>query len=241
MAFGTPVRLKQNATDATGIGSLALGTIITGAAVGDLVVVTIGYGLATSPTISVADNSGGGNTYALAEQQDLTTGANAHCAILYSVLVGALTTSHTITATFSGNVNYPNGLAYKTTPTVGTTVTLDQHSGAKGSSTAAASGSVTTTGTDEILFGGVTISVTGTSLTEGAGWTEVDVYSSTSTKSMGGMYRIEAGTGSFNADATIANSDWAAVIAAFKATAAATGGMVQPNPRRRAHARLLNR
>ena len=58
MAWTAPTRLKQFATDATGQSSLVSGTAITGAAIGDVAFVELGYGLGSSPTFTVTDSAG---------------------------------------------------------------------------------------------------------------------------------------------------------------------------------------
>lgn len=221
MAFSAPTVMKANIADASNQASLSTGNLTTGASVGDLVVVMVGYGLGSTPTLSMADNSGGGNTWTLAERSDKTTNNTPHSAIFYSILVGALTTSHAITVTPGTNFNFPLIMAYKTTPTASTTVTLDQHTQATGQSTTPSSGNVTTTGTDEILFGMVCTG-NGQTLTAGTGWTLLPTQVGNSTKRLDGEYRIESATGTFTANGTITSADWADCIAAFKATAAAS-------------------
>ncbi len=218
MAFSALTRMKSTGVGSSNQSTLPIATTVVGASVGDLVIVFVAYGLGSTPTLACADTKS--NTWTLGGRCDKNTGNTPHSAIFWSVLTVALTTGDTITITPGTNFNFPQGMAYKSTPTAGRTVAADGTNNGSGVSTSPSSGSITTTGTDELLVGAV---CTGNpqALTAGSGWTLVDSNSAVgANKRIDGEYRIESTATSYTADGTITSADWADVIVAFSATAA---------------------
>jgi hypothetical protein len=114
---------------------------------GDLNIVVVGWNDTTSTVTSVKDSAG--NTYSLAIGPTSTTGLQQ--SIYYAAnIVGG---SNTVTVTFNQAAAFPDVriLEYR-----GVT-TLDAKAGAVGSSTAASSGSATTTSANELIFGANTV------------------------------------------------------------------------------------
>jgi hypothetical protein len=104
--------------------------------------------------------------------------------------------------------------------------TVDQNTGANGSSTSPASGNITTTSADELICAAVAMPVdpAGASFTQGTGWTPLDP---ATTGNLGANPeitifaedRIEAATGTFNGDGTLsASQPWAALVVSFQRT-----------------------
>lgn len=222
MAIGTPVLLKeQNNTGLTGQSSISL-ALATGAAAGDLVVVVGGFGVASTPTLTCADNSGGGNVYQLDVRADKTTSDTPHAYIFSCLLAGALTTSHTITVSSSPNFNRPFAAAFSISG-IATSSWLDQFNSAidAGAGTSPSSGNITTTQAEEILIGATTNGNTPQTLTMGSGWTRLGNHIS-GAKSGDFGYSIKAATGTYVFDGTFGgNAEWASCIASYKAPAAA--------------------
>jgi hypothetical protein len=118
-------------------------TYATAQTAGDLNIVAVGWNDTTSTVQSVKDSAG--NTYSLAIGP--TKGSGLQESIYYtSKIVGG---SNTVTVTFNQAAAAPDVriLEYR-----GVT-TLDAKAGASGSSTAANSGSATTTSANELIFG----------------------------------------------------------------------------------------
>jgi hypothetical protein len=110
---------------------------------GDLNIVTVGWNDTTATVQSVTDSSG--NSYSLAIGP--TTGTGLRQSIYCSAnIVGG---SNTVTVTFNQAATAPD---IRIQEYRGVT-TLDVTAGASGSSTAANSGSATTTSTNELIFG----------------------------------------------------------------------------------------
>lgn len=221
MSFTTPGVLKANTIDATGQGTLPfLLPAGKSAAIGDVVVVLGGFGLASTPTLSVADGkTSPSNSYSVAVRADKTTNQTPHSFIAWSQLAHALTAGDTITATFGSNVNFPLGIAMATTPTASSTVTSDGTNSNTGQSTSPSSGNITTSGSDDILFGVVCTGAPQT-LTNGSGWSSLFTHQANSTKALDGQYRTETGAVTRTSDGTITSADWADCILALSATVA---------------------
>ena len=223
MPIATPSLLKATSVDATGQASIAM-TLAAGksAAIGDLVVVHVGFGLASTPTITCADNRS--NTYTKDRQVDKTTNNTPHSAIFSTVLTTALTTGDTITVSFGSNVNYPIAHSYKIVASGGLTwpsPPVDQTNGNFGASTSPSSGNITTTVADEVLFGVNCVGSGAISLTAGSGWTILD-HNNNTTKGLDSQYRIETSTQTRTSDGTMTSADWAMLIASYKTSSGST-------------------
>lgn len=237
MAIGTPVLLKENAVNASGQASIAL-VLTAGASVGDLVIVSLGYGKASNPSsFTVTDT--GGNTWQLDRRDDKTTSNTPHTAIFSAILTTALSAGDTITVTPDVTINYPIGAAYRVSGIAGASW-LDQAAGSQGVSASPSSGNVTTAQADELLWG-VVCSGAPQAFTPGSGWTEVTDTGNT-TKRLAIQYQIVSATGTYTSDGTLAASaDWTDSIATYKADVPPTGRLVGAVRAARARAAELRR
>jgi hypothetical protein len=183
---------------------------------GDLNIVAVGWNDTTSTVQSVKDSLG--NTYSLAIGPTIGTGLQE--SIYYATnIVGG---SNTVTVTFNQSANGPDIriLEYR-----GVT-TLDAKAGASGNSTAANSGSATTTSANELIFGAdMVATATGAA---GSGFTSRIITQD------GDIAEDEVATtaGSNSATATLDGSGpWVMQMATFSsaAVAAPTVTSVSPN------------
>jgi Domain of unknown function (DUF1929)/IPT/TIG domain len=184
---------------------------------GDLNLVVVGWNDTTATVQSVKDSTG--NSYILAIGP--TKGTGLQQSIYYAAnIVGGATT---VTVTFNQSANFADIriLEYR-----GVT-TLDAKTGASGSSTAANSGSATTTSANELIFGADTVA-TG-NLTAGANFT---LRILTSPDSDLAEDRTVTTTGTYSATATLISSgNWVMQMATFSAISGAppTVSSVSPN------------
>lgn len=218
MAIGTPTVRGEKTTNSTGQGSIArapTGTI----SAGSLLVVMVGFGLASTPTVSVSDTQG--NTYQQDARADKTTGNTPHSGIFSSILDTQLTTGDTVTVTFGTNVNYPMMALFEVTG-IADTSWLDKTATATGSSTAPDTGDTATTAqADELLFS-VACWQAAATFTPGTDFTQVGTTMATTTKYGASQYDIVSSTGAYDGDATLGSSqDWAICLATYKGESAA--------------------
>ena len=177
-------------------------TYATAETAGDLNIVAVGWNDTTATVQSVKDSAG--NTYSLAIGPTIGTGLQE--SIYYaSKIVGG---SNTVTVTFNQSANAPDIriLEYR-----GVT-TLDAKAGASGSSTAANSGSATTTSANELIFGADMVATT----TEmaGSGFTSRII---TSPDGDIAEDKVVTTAGSNSATATLEGSEpWVMQMATFK-------------------------
>lgn len=166
-------------------------------AAGDLLIAVAGYLYSTQTTESVAKNSGSpANTFTFDSDDRGTQSSYVHTAVGY-VLSAAADASATFRLHLDAAREYrsiivlqfrPNGLAYKDTRNK----TLDTDGG-----TPCTSGTITTTGTDEVVVGGVKqFYDSGTTSVETIGGTTADGYVRTAGASgvSSAWYRILAAT-----------------------------------------------
>ena len=178
---------------------------------GDTNVLAIGWNNTTSTITSVVDSAG--NTYRLAVPKAAATGLSQ--AIWYASNIKASAAgANTVTVTFSGATPYVDirALEYGGLDPVNP---FDVGASASGSSTSANSGTVTTTGANELIFGaGITggiFSAAGTSFTNRIISYDGDIAED----------RVVATAGGYSAGATLSPSaGWVMQVAAFKAAAA---------------------
>ena len=170
---------------------------------GDLNVVAVGWNDATSTVQSVKDSAG--NSYSLAIGP--TSGTALRQSIYYAAnIVGG---TNTVTVTFNQAAVAPDIriLEYR-----GVT-TLDVTAGAKGSSTAANSGSATTTSANELIFGANMVAKTTKSA--GSGFTSRII---TSPDSDLAEDKVVTTAGSYSATATLGSSGaWVMQMVTFSA------------------------
>lgn len=162
---------------------------------------------------SIAD--GLGNTYVQATAPSGVSGQNVE--IWYAKnITGGTTPTVTVTPNFATNATLVCAIAeYSGLDTISP---LDQHLGATGTSTAPASGAVTTTSANELIFGAAMNAAT-VANTVGAGFGHfLNTLSATHPVELGIEDAITASTGSQNAIFGLGSSvAWGAAIATFKA------------------------
>jgi hypothetical protein len=170
---------------------------------GHLNVVVIGWGDNTSTITSVTDSQN--NTYSLAIGPTSTTGLSQ--AIYYAKNVAG--GSNTVTVKFSKAAAYPDVriLDYSGADTV---APLDKAAGATGSGTAANSGSVTTTASNELIFGAGTTETIFTAPGSGFVSRMVNIFGNIAED------RNVTASGSYNATATTNSSRWIMQVVTFK-------------------------
>lgn len=198
---------RVQGTSETGSSSSAAPSL-TGVATGNHLVLTISNGDATT-TISSISDSGGASFVQKKVQQ--ANGLSTWIYLAKSVASG----THTVTVTFSGTVGHQ---CYLQEYSITGTDLVDDGSGAAatGSSTTPASGSFSTTGSNDLLVGAHRYGASGAP-TAGSGWTSRN----NQTRS---IYedQLNVAAGSYNADATIpASTTWNAIAFAFTES---TGG-----------------
>jgi glucose/arabinose dehydrogenase/PKD repeat protein len=180
---------------------------------GDTNILAIGWNNTTSTITSVVDSAG--NTYRLAVPKAAASGLSQ--AIWYSSNIKASAAgANTVTVTFSAATPYVDirALEYGGLDPVNP---FDVGTSASGNSASANSGTVTTTGSNELIFGaGITggaFSAAGTNFTNRIITRDGDIAED----------RIVTTAGSYNATATLSPSaGWVMLVATFKAATSAT-------------------
>ena len=190
---------------------------------GDLNVVVVGWNDTTSTVQSVTDTTG--NTYSLAVGP--TTGTALRQSIYYGKNIKA-GNSNKVTITFNAAAAYPDVRILEYTG-LDPNNPLDVTSSATGSGTAANSGSATTTGTNDLIFGANTVATSNSS-----GGPSFTVRIVTPHDGDLAEDRTVTTSGSYNATATLSGSGpWVMQMVAFKAQAstgnAPTVSSVTPN------------
>ncbi len=183
---------------------------------GDLNIVVVGWNDTTSTVQSVKD--GAGNTYSLAIGP--TKGTGLQQSIYYAAnIVGG---TNTVTVTFNQSANGPDIriLEYRGV------ATLDAKAGASGSSTAANSGSATTTSANELIFGADMVATsTGAA---GTGFTSRII---TSPDGDIAEDKVVTTAGSNSATATLSGSGpWVMQMATFSAVSGAVPTVTSVSP-----------
>jgi hypothetical protein len=210
----TPVKIDNTAQT-----TIALTVPAAGSAIGNLIVVTLGYKQGTTATNAVTDTAG--NTYQADQAADLITGNTAHVKVFSSILTSALVSGNSITVTCSvGNMNRPIIQGYEYSG-VATSSWKDQSAGATGTGTAADSGAITTTVADELLF-------SATDMDQNPTWTptspaaQLDLTQIATTNALASNEAIVASTGTYNGQGTLGTSRaWSSVIVSYKQASAA--------------------
>ncbi len=224
------VRQLTGAANAGGPSSISATVPAAGCAQGNLVVIGVIVGdSASAPTMSDTR----GNTWTLSGSAATNADATrpSHTYIYYSRLTTALQSGDLVTATISVSRLAIAGMEFSG---VTASTLVDQTNQAGGSGTSLSAGSITTTGTADIL---VTVLASlglnsPTTMTAGTGWTA----GATSGSGVGAPgtyvalaleYRLETSAGSFTGDGTsnAVGGQWTAAITSFKepAVASATG------------------
>lgn len=191
-------------------------TLATAVPIGATVLIGGGHRTTSSPAITCADSKG--NTYTNDDQRDLATGDSPHSFVFSSQLTTALVAGDTITVTFATNVDYPIVYAYWYVGILAGSY-VDAHIGATGSSTAPASGNLTTGADADLLFAVVYWAhSTGSPLTFTPGAGERIVDQTSNDQSQMSIETITAGVaGTYAASATLSSSrGWAISLVAYK-------------------------
>jgi hypothetical protein len=192
----------------------ALTTSAPAAAGSRIVVVAGNWNTASIPT-SATDSAG--NTYT---RYALISNGNERLAVFSAHAPNGLAAGSAITVTFSGNSAYTRVMAVSFSG-IADTNPLDQSATTllTGSATPWATGALTTTSAETLVFGAAGIAGDRTS-TPGAGWTELyDVHSSAAAEGTTSVYRIVSSTDTYEATGTWSSSGSLRVgaIVAFRA------------------------
>jgi hypothetical protein len=182
---------------------------------GHHVVVAYGYGLGSTPTVTVADSKG--NTYTVNIHADLTTGNAPHAGIATAIVTTPLVAGDTITITFGGSSpGLSDAIAYEYAGLAPSSWIDGTSIGATGTSTSPSSGNDTTTQASDILLS-VTYEAAATA-TAGTGWTILDSIDNVGLKRIVVQEKPVFATGTYAGTLTLGSSvDWASVITALKA------------------------
>lgn len=175
---------------------------------------------------SVADSQG--NTWTKDKSQ---TQSNNICVFSTVQNIGPLSTSDTITLTFSGSLSNTH-VAATVDEFSGCTKTIDvSNTGTQSvASTTRSAGSLTTLNANDLLFDAYCITATETSFTPTAGFSTPTVAFYGTSISVERQYQIVAATGTYGGDATGVSAVSAGVSLAYQAAAAGGGGQA---PQRR--------
>jgi hypothetical protein len=213
---GLASRVKKIASAQQSAGSTTLVLTCTGATIpiGHHVAIAVGYGLASTQTISAADSRS--NTYVKNIQADMNTGATPHAAILIGRVTTALVAGDTITVTFGASVNASDAIAYEYAGLASASWIDGTSIGATGTSTTPSSGNDVTTQASDLLLSATYHAAATT--TAGANWTLVDSQDNNGVKRLDVQEQIVFATGTYAGTCTLSSSvDWATVIVAAKA------------------------
>lgn len=201
---GGPAFTRHSATSESAVSNTAT-TALTTSASGDMLVLALPLGDATTTISSISDS--GGATFTL-KASEVGNGLSTY---IYAA-TGVSSGTHTVTTTFSGSVGHQAAMIdYSST----TTISDDgSGTGSTGSSTAPTSGAYTTTGSNDLL---VAVQRYGASQTPyavaGSGWNQDDGSQSRSIVED----RINQPAGTYTGEAGISTStSWNAVLFAWK-------------------------
>lgn len=215
----------QNKSGPTAVSTLDASSTIDVAA-GDLIVALIGHGNAPT-TVSVAASTGtptNALTFDAGDYQSQASNDN-HLTFGYR-LSGEARTGMTFRVTLGASRQYVTMLVYVWRHNTGGTITKDGSNTGEGTGTALASGTISTAGSDDIVFGsysdydGFALSSHAINSVAADGVTTV-----TDTQWCAWYRQLTAPTSTFNATGTLASSGpWIGNIIAFKAETAGGGG-----------------
>lgn len=210
-------KIQSNTTVADG-SATTVAVSLTGVTAGNLIVCFI-KGEGGSVSITVSD---GTSTLADGTRTDSTSGGAQ-----FSYLLSANGGNRTYTATFGAAQTFRRIFVIEFSYTGGSTGSLDAQNTGSGTSTAPASGTITTTGTDEVVLGFYVDFSGQLSTSEQINGVAADfVLDNPAVANDAMWYRILSATFSGGtASATIAVSgEWICNVIAIKATAAGGGG-----------------
>ena len=211
------IAIVQHASkDAGATGSSSLAFSANNAA-GNFIAVAIRAGVAGA-TFNVTDSRG--NSYRQAVRLDVTvdTPAGDTLAIFYAENVGgganAVTVSQSTGATLRFAILEYSGVA--------TVNSFDVGTAAQGTSTSPSSGTVSTTGSGDLLVGAI-VSADSEAYTAGSGYVLRDAVPSSPASKLVTEDRVQSAAGAASATAALSGSNpWGAVVAAFRARSTPT-------------------
>lgn len=210
IAFVSARGAGNNATTATTIAVTPTGTI----SVGNCLIVATGQ---TSDTLTgVADTQG--NTY----QVNVTNGANNRSTgIAHSIITTQLTTSDTITATFSTTTT-DRSITLAEFSGVLTTSPFDQGTTAAGTGVTPDSGNISTTTAGQLLIGVFEGNSGATAYTPGTTgvYTFLEISEQAPARINEVMYAIVGAAGTYSANGVIISAAWTQSVASYKAATA---------------------
>lgn len=200
--------LVATAAQASGVSASVSAPVTTAVPAGDSVAVVLGSS-GGADLLSVADSKG--NTYSLVVSE---TGGTPRTHIYQSAISVPLTTSDTITATFSTSGNAFNVIA------AGCPGGMDVETGtaghAFGTSTAPSAATTALSNSYELIVAGVSNGNGGGTPSWPTGWTVLSTQHTGSTQWTSAAYRTTTGTGPVTASATVVSAAWTTVVAAFR-------------------------
>jgi len=201
----------QSANNATGAAGTTRVVTVTSTAAGSILIAGAAWATATARTISTITDNKSNIWTVLIERSDLT---GNHNGAGFGYCLNPASGVTTITITMSGNASIGlDGYASEYTPPASTTVTAEAVTNSNtGSSTSATPGSITTTGSQDLV---VVMALTPSASAVGSSFNLVDTAD-------GNAYcdRLGAAAGSYNPAITTTSGNWVATIGAFIAAAA---------------------
>lgn len=214
---GFASRVKQianNQNQVAGTSTITLSCTGSTIIAGHHVVVAIGYGSASTRTITVTDSKS--NSYTTNITADMVTSQTPHAAIAIGRVTTPLVAGDTITVTFSGTTGISDAIAYEYSGLASSSWIDGTSIGATGTSTTPSSGNDVTTNASDLLFS-VTYNAAATP-TAGSGWTILDTIDNIGAKRITVQEQIVSATGTYAGTCTLNTSvDWATVLVAAKA------------------------
>lgn len=219
--IGTPVGIGNNGYSSQSNSSLPV-SVTSAVAVNNTVIVAIVlYTNNHSFTVTVTDS--GGNTYS--NNADVTDSADTRTIVFSAPVTTALTTSNTITVSFTHSVQYINVSAFSVSGLL-TASPVDKTATSTGTSTSASVGpTATTTQAGELLIGafGLDIASNGSpTFTPGTNYSALPTNVISGSWGIYPEYQIVSVTGAYSASGTFGGSggvaDWAAALVTYKAT-----------------------
>jgi hypothetical protein len=212
-AFGAVPYVASTLAQASGVSSTASATVSHAVAAGDTIALVVSSsGGATVNTVSDSK----GNTYTLAVAE---TAASPRTHIYTAPAVTALTTSDTISVTFSTAAQAFNLIGIGCSDVLA----VDVSGHGTGTSTSPSATTATTlSGPLELAVAAVSNGNGGGAPSWAAGWTSLSTQHTGSTQYTGAAYKLTAGTSAVTASATITSATWTAVVATFTPVATTT-------------------
>jgi hypothetical protein len=186
---------------------------LNGTVAGNMIIVVAWIRGATAGALSVSDGTNGSYTNAIACQNPSQTVNKA--AVFY--FINGAGGNLTITTSYSGTYGHASATAYEYSSTTTITFDLGTCTASPGSTSSPTSDSITTTGANDLLIGGMMDNnASGSGC--GAGWGHCGGNTDQNNVVGRSEDKLNQATGSYSAAFTLTSSqsDWTAGIAAFK-------------------------